>query len=351
MKVWLKNTLKVAAAGATIFAIGSAVLTMEKPANPEVAEVDADILALNFAPESKTQKFAKAMVELGMEEPRAYDWNGNKVFFTTTTTKESPTQVLRRFQDKFVEDGINERPWKRSMPKAEMAARPDLWPKLSPDKREEASRMLKGRYDRMSELFTGGVVPTQISKDYVSMVGMESKGDAEHGLDFLGEVLEGGGFKHASKHVKTMRWVEAMREGNQTRISAMWSDEDLDMQKFEQPKHAANVSPSSTIPVCMGCVRKTRFAGESAGEERYVSNVFHGTLSPEEAERFYMKAMLNRGWRLADSSQLLKIAELRDIKPVDGKKLLSFARGEDFATVFIHRGREGKTIVQVLESP
>ncbi len=350
MPTWLKNSLKVTAAGATIFLIASSILTMERPTQPEVREAEADIIALNFAEESKTQKFARSMVDLGMEEPRSYDWNGNKVFFTTATTQESPVQVLRRFQDKFVEEGINERRWTRSLPRAEMAARPDQWSRLSADKREAAAEQLKTRFDRMTDFFGGGVVPTQISDDYVSMVGMESRGEAEDGLEFLTEVLQNGGYKEASGQVKAMRWVEAMREGNRTRISAMWSDEELDMEKFEEPKHAANVSPSATIPVCMGCVRKTRFAAES-GEKGYVSNVFHGQLTPPDAARFYRMAMHHRGWKLSDSTRLLDLAERRGVKPPSDHEFLSFARGSDFATVLIYRGREGKTIVQVLESP
>lgn len=350
MPNWLKNTLKVTAAGATIFAIGTAVLTLE-PDTPEVKDVEADILALNFGPQSTNEKFTEAIDELGLDEPRAYDWNGNKVFFSTMTTQDEPIQVLRQFQDKFVEKGINKKRWTRSLPKSEAAANPQDWKHLPKGEREEAAAMLEQRFDRVSEFMSGGIVPTQISEDYVSMTGMESKGDAEHGLEFLNEVLGAGGFTEASKQVKSMRWVEAIREGSRTRVSAVWSDDELDMSKFEESRHASRVSASTTVPVCMGCERKMRFAGESEGEERYASNVFVGDLSVEDAISFYKRAMPNRGWKLSDTSHLLEIARAQQIKPPSDARLLSFSNERDFITLLVHPRHDGKTVVQAFESP
>ena len=102
----IKTAAKLAIAGTTIAGIGFAMVTFGGTKTP-VKEAEADILALDFAPKSKSEKFVDSLKDLGMEKPRVYDWNGNTMYLSTMVTNRTPTEVLRDFQGKFVENGVN----------------------------------------------------------------------------------------------------------------------------------------------------------------------------------------------------------------------------------------------------
>ena len=98
--VYLQMARKLGVCAAVIVAIGAVIATFG--GDDTVADAEADILALDWLPQSKHQRFVDTLRREGMSQPRSYDWNGNQVFFSTKTTDDSPFQVLRRLQDKFV---------------------------------------------------------------------------------------------------------------------------------------------------------------------------------------------------------------------------------------------------------
>ncbi len=349
MKKLVTSLGKILLAGATIAAIWTLMLVVSDEGEPTVKEADADIMSLAMGGETNTDKFVDALDNLGMDEPRPYDWNGNKVFFSTQLTNESPEQVLVRFQREFVRAGINSKPFDDSVRPADSSIDPNRWQAMPKDQAEDASEQLEERWDRDSAFFGGGIVPITVDKDYVAMAGTVSKSQAKDGFDFLKELHKKKG-KPLTEHVGAMRFIEATNVGKGTRVNAIWSDEDIEFSKFTATEKASNVSMSARIPSCMGCTRLMRFAGEAEEEQGYVMNIYEGTLSVGETVEFYERAMANRGWRLAKSTTMLRRLEQQGVKPRTNGEVLSFEKDGEFATILVHP-EAGKTSVQVMESP
>lgn len=347
MKKSLSNLLKIGLAGLTIAGIWTAMLVLSDDA--QVEEADADIVNVVMGGETNTEKFVSSLDNLGMPEPRPYDWNGNKVFFSTTLTKESPEQVLVRFQREFVRAGINERPYDSAASTVDSSIDPNLWKSMNKDRAEVASEKFAERWERDSAFFGGGIVPITVAEEYVAMAGTVSKGQAEDGFDFIKELHEDKG-KPLTEHVGALRFIEATDVGHGSRISAVWSDEDIEFSKFTATEKASDVSMSSRIPSCMGCKRLMRFAGESQEEESYVMNIYEGTLPVAHTVEFYEKAMFNRGWRLAPSTKMLRNLAADGIVPEMDAEVLSFEKNGEFATIMV-QPKHGKTSVQIMESP
>lgn len=60
-----------------------------------VESAGADIADLFGAPETSTQKFQRALDHLGHEAPRAFDLNGNTVYFSVNFVDYSPREALK----------------------------------------------------------------------------------------------------------------------------------------------------------------------------------------------------------------------------------------------------------------
>ncbi len=341
----LKPMLKLAIAGGLIFSIGGAIVAFDGP-TATVKPAEADILALNFAPASKSEKFVGSMKSLGMEKPRVYDWNGNKMFFSTMETDRTPKQVLSDFQRKFVEDGVNSHAYNDLGPNVAQFMDNDLWQKMSPEEREAKSAVVGRKYERTSDYFNGGMVPTVVSPKYVAMAGMESKGSAKDGLAFLKEVRSRGS-KRLTDNVGVARYIEAFQEGAKTRVTATWTDDKVDFAKFRG--HGDGIGFSEDAPGCVGCDRLMRFVGES--EKGYAANVFFSGQEVDQVVGFYEQALGNRGWRIAPSTTAMRNARKEGWMPDDGSELVSFARKGDFMTLLVFKTPEGRTSVQLIESP
>lgn len=114
MKKALYTTLRLGLTGATVAGIGWAFITLSPPKadlpvqeQSLVQESQADIFTMSFAAPNRTQKFMESLERLGHEPPRAYDANGNSMFFSTAVTHKMPEQVLREYQQEFVNQGLN----------------------------------------------------------------------------------------------------------------------------------------------------------------------------------------------------------------------------------------------------
>lgn len=340
----MTNFAKVALAGATIGAIGVAMVTLQP--NSTVKQADADILALDFAPQSKTEKFVGSLQALGMEEPRVYDWNGNKMFFSTMETDRSPKQVLGDFQRQFVQDGVNKHAF-TSMPEAAATyGHPSTWKNLSAQDRKAADEAWGDYINRGSEFFGGGMIPTVISSGYVAMGGMESKNGARSGIEFLKEVYQRKS-RNLTDSVGIARYIEAFSDGGRTRVTATWTQENVDFKKFRNI--GDNIGFTDKIPACPTCERMMRFKGES--EDAYANNYYQADLSVEQVVAFYEQSLTARGWRVSPATQAVRNAEKQGWKPESDAELVSFARGGEFITLLVNPQADGKTSVQVVESP
>lgn len=121
----------------------------------------ADILWANADAPSQTEKFERALDQLGHEPPRKYDVNGNEIFFSTRSTPKSPEQVLRRYQHRFVVEQINSEKYLKGKAAYESRTRDES---ADPE-----------RHARLEARFSGEVVPSKVSDRRVTMSGVVLK--------------------------------------------------------------------------------------------------------------------------------------------------------------------------------
>lgn len=165
-----KNLLRILLTVGLVGAIAAAFLVLNPPSNDGegigVESSQADVLWMTSFERSSTQKFAGALESLGHEPPRAYNLNGNDVFFSTRTTHKTPAMLIEEYQRAFVEQELNSRMWMQST---------DQFSRL------RGSEAHKKRYHERSEAAVNGeVLPAVVNDEYMSMTGMVfDKGDAD----------------------------------------------------------------------------------------------------------------------------------------------------------------------------
>lgn len=350
MNTLTTSLFKIGAAGATIFGIGWAIMVLQPTADEPVATADADISFLNFAPKSDQQKFVDSLLAEGMEKPRSYDHNGNKLFFSTTTTSESPRQVLERLQRRFVETGLNKHVHMAPPPPVPLAVEDIDIDDPAVRKILEENNIPRKKW---MDDYLGGVVPTGVSKDGFVMAGTTSNEESDDGEAFAKEVLaakKSGAIKDLGQAVKAMRYVDAVREGNgKTRVTAIWSDEEYDVEKMAniaEPGEELGIDPE--IPVCPGCKRLMHMRGET--EKEYANHAFQAPgHAAEQALGFYKQSLPSKGWAQSEAMDVMKRAQLIGLMPPLGAQMLSFTRGGEFLTVVAWE-HDGKTSVHVARS-
>lgn len=349
----VKNSLKLIAAATTICGMGWGILTFGHDVRGTVAvpEAEADILAFDFAPKSKTAVFVDSLDDLGMEEPRAYDWNGNKMFFSTMTTPDSPRDVLSRFQDKFLADGLNTKSHRERKPFTGKLTDIHRIKNASPAEQKKFLKVFESQWSGNNDFFSGGIVPTMVTDDYIAMTGAVSRDSADTNLDFLKEVTTKGKSKDLLDHVAGMKNIEIFKLGSGSRVTAVWSDEEMDMNKFTDVRRPGQVSGASNVPACPGCDRLMKVSGESLEEKGYVTTLFEGHSTKEDQIRFYRQAMGNRGWKESKAAEVLRKAEADGIKPSSSTDVMLFEREGKFMSFLVSPSEGGKTQVQVMESP
>ncbi|AWV90378.1 hypothetical protein DFR33_107222 [Bradymonas sediminis] len=345
----LISGLKLGASGALICAIAWAVVTFSSPGG-EVEPAEATILSMDmFAPASKSKRFADTLEAFDMEEPRAYDWNGNTVYFSMATTDASPMEVLHAFQQELVQNGVNKKMHTRILPSFPRVDSFEALGKKSESKKVE--RWSESKRAQLDDFFAGGLVPITIRPGYVAMAGATSKGEADNAVDFFKEQIAAK--RSLEDSVKIMRYVEARRAPDEakTMISAVWSDDKLEMDKFAPDSKRSDLAVSSEAPACLGCRRIMSFGG-TGKEANYGTNVFVGYQHVDETIQFYDRAMQNRGWKPATASIILRRLAEQGVIPPSAARTVSFNKDGKFATVVAYpSGMGGETQVHVFESP
>ena len=465
MKKALSTALRLSMTGATVAGIGWAFLTLNPPspqapadqAHSLVKESQADIFGMSFAAPNKTQRFVEALDRLGHEPPRAYEANGNAMFFSTAVTHKMPEEVLREYQQEFVNQGLNsevytqspfdllsagkESTYERAMkiidasmrgemiphavsrnhvalggatmnlPEQEFEGRPDALLANKAELTQSAverylaayeqcggdASIYQAQLDRLrgvdalvaqakagaqpdssagaqdaqgaqgapadikgaSALIdkaaqadgacSGGAQGGMCSQERAQLdqastraTALERAIEAQPELQAcpalvsLNRVMASASFKDARQRIKSMRYVEAIRDEHSqtTSVTATWSAEDMDAKKFMTetfgyPKEQTR----GDFPLCPGCRRSWNFGG--TGKERdYVTDIVFSTDSVGRVSDYYIREMAQQGWRLADSS-----AKAQELMQADGVQTptrhLRFQRGDKFMAVRI----------------
>jgi len=343
---------KLTVAGCTIALIALGFLTMNPDPEQPVKQAEADIFELGMGPTDKQDLFVQSLKELDMEKPRPYDWNGNKFYFSMKQTKQSPLEVMRDFQEKFAQNGVNSKAYITDVPTINQATPVLELKDASETERKKTAEIYKQNVQRLDDFFNGGVIPVHVSEDYVAMSGSTPKMEADGALDYLKNMAENR--QSLGESVRAMRFVDARRNRSTglTTVTATWSDRDLDIKKLTNRSDTTSLNVDPDIPSCMGCERLMRFAGEDK-EENYVDHVFAGSGSVNQIMAFYDHALKSRGWMPGDSSYALERFMAKGLPVNDpAARVRYYARGNTFLTVLAYPdSSKPRTIVHLLESP
>lgn len=342
----MKALLKLAGAGATVFTIALGMTVLQPTIDEPVKTAQADIAMFNFAPKSQQQRFVASLKRAGLEKPRAYDHNGNKLFFSTTTTTESPREVLERMQRTFVEEGVNDAVHLSPMTMFNTDALLDAVDRNDRVALHQQSRAVTETAAAVSD-YIGGVVPIMVDPTRVVMVGASTNDGADTPEEWLQEVVKGYAAKppqakfNLAAEVNAMRYVEAFVEGRATRVVAVWSDENYDPRKIVDVGEDLNVDLE--IPACPGCSRLYNIDGES--EADYSTTAYTSpSNSVEQMVSFYDRSLAAKGWQLSPNADALEVFEQHGIKPHFDARMMQYSRGEEFITVIAWPDHYGATV-------
>lgn len=312
----IKNLTKLGVAGGVIFGIGFALVAQD-PTSTEVgpAPAKADISDFMGAPASRSAQFTEAMVAMGMA-PRMYDFNGNVMFFAVGATEKGvrPRQALREIQAHLVDQGVNKSNHADMVPLRQAAGVID-WEAASKGKGGTDARF-KPLVDKAGLLLDGEVVPTEVTDDYVEMVGYEKN----RSVDDLSKLFEGD---ESNKKVGNLmggyRYIDAFYDEahDRTEISAVWSSEDFSSGRMDGTADDQS-PPDPDVPACMGCERDYRMQTIDKGDA-FSGNMYRTNVGVQQTYDFYRNSMAKRGWRESKSQLALnKLAqympELREIR-------------------------------------
>ncbi len=329
--------IKLGVAGAVIAAIAFSFVTFDNPRG-EVAEAEADIWDIFSQETSKHEAFMKTLEEEGMAPPRRYDHNGNQVFFSYDTTRESPRQVMHRYQDAFVRNDVN------------LMAHHTVREPIAPDQVDDADTMLQGSAG-LNEVFMGGLIPIELTRNRMAMVGIETKEGARDMEDLLLETELGR--VSPEEFVGGIRYVDAFREQGslETTVTAVWSDEHLDLSKFRSDSRAeGTVHPiEMEIPSCMRCTRVSRFSG-TEHEEGFHSILYRSEQqSIHELVDFYDLHMERYGWQPDPSMHGFNALQAQALAPNDrDSEIRAFVKDGLHLTLMIYYDeQDGNNYVKI----
>ncbi len=329
---WLMLRL---AAAASVTAAVFFVLVARDPVHVEPKDADADIADFMsqavFAPKNTTK-----LIESSGLAPRAYEVNGNTVYFAVGQTGKSPREVLDYYQSEMVAAGINSRKWTH-IPQERV--RTD--PKNADKHREDAHEMISAMMD-------GEVIPYVVSEKYTAMGGPIIKADSYQ------ELFEEWGHEELlrdhNKVMKGWRFIDAQKSSNGlTRVTSVWADEDFDVNQFKNP-NSANLGPNEFVPSCPGCKLVAR--SKSLQKDEPISfEMLKSTQDPATVASFYSKAMFARGWDLAESNHIQQFAasQVPDHPFNTRGPMLTFSKDDRNVTYTILPDEDGNTIVTAVE--
>ncbi len=318
MKRLLQITALLAAGGALLCAVtwGTVVWTPGEG----VATSEADITDFFSGEESSTKRFQRALDHLGHEAPRAFDLNGNTVYFSVNHVDKRPVEVLADYQDEFVYQDLNEHSY-------------------------NSSEYLGSQQTR-TDMLTGGVVPIEIGAHYVAMGGgvTENRADDDEGLAQLAADFGAG---RVDKKFRGYRHIEAFREPESrwTTVVATWSDETFDYRKMIAGSRTAGQGADPRVPACPGCTRLQRFEDLDA-ERGHVDHVFKGSSDPDSTLNFYDRVLVERGWSHSESTVVLERARKLQL-PLPDAGLRHFERGSQTLTLVVYAGEDGGSVAHL----
>ena len=134
MKHRVAGFLKVGASLLMLWGVGAAIVTLSPQGEvPQATAVVTDLVPRHLIAD---HAFGQMMIDRGME-PRAFDFNGNTVYFATQQVPGTPREVAASFQRDMVQRGINKEAHELDQGKA-------VLDRVTPQFTEELVANLKG---------------------------------------------------------------------------------------------------------------------------------------------------------------------------------------------------------------
>jgi len=308
-KLWM--LVKLGATGAVIAGIAFAFGVFNT--DLEVSSSDADIISFGRKEVTPTEKFIASMEDLGHSKPQAYNLNGNVVFFSTRLHgEESPLDVMKDYQKKFVEKGLAPRAFSLDDPDADEA---------------------------MLSSMNGGIVPMYASEKHVFMGGMIPAVPTK-----TVEELEG---LHAEfqrrgpwKMFKGFHNVDITKTETGTIATSSWSDENFNYAKMVPGNREMGQNVDPDVPACPGCVRLSSFE-DLDKNQTFRNNVYSGGHSVDNLARHYDQTLTARGWQATDATRIMdKIKENVDFQ---GKEAVQrqYEKDGKYVTILAHPSDNG----------
>lgn len=304
----LKTTFKLLLTGAMIAAIAFSFGVFTTDA--EVKRSEADILALDFAPAQPHEKLSSSLDKLGHPEPWPLEINGNTVYFSSKVHRDEPKRVMSDYLRTFYDQGVN---------------RQDYSTEYGEDVKTIGL-----------DAFTGGVVPILVDDDNIVLGGMSVGGQADTSDD-LRAIWDAHDPEHFEEMFSGFRHIQIDRDGPETLVSSVWSDEEFDYKKMNFGGREGDANASAEFPSCPGCIRLNSF--ESLDSDRpYESASFLGAgRSLLEAQDFYDRALRKRGWEPTEASSTMeKVRQHVNFQGKHEARMLQYAREGKFMTVIVH---------------
>jgi hypothetical protein len=280
----------------------------------------ADILDLVTVADTPGDRFERALKHLGHEPPRAYDINGNTVYFSVSHVDLDPIEVLRRYQDEFVHQELNSRTYTTL----------------------EDARTRQARQD----MLTGGIVPLRINSDYVAMGGGLTENLASDSAELM-DVAVAYARGEVEKKFRAYRHIEAFQDdgARYTTVVASWSDDQFDYRKMLAGSRVDGQHADPAVPACPGCTRLQRFE-DLAPDRNHVDHIFVGPLGPDKTIDFYRRALASRGWRPAPTTEVLRQARRMELD-MPAAQMRHFRRENSTLSLVVYPGSNNETIAHL----
>lgn len=294
---------------ATIWAPGEGVSTSQ-----------ADILDLFTGSDRPNASFERALKSLGHEPPRAFDINGNTVYFSISQVDQSLDEVLRRYQDEFVYQKLNARTY------------------LTQDD--------AGTQQALQDMLTGGIVPLEIGPEHLAMGGglTENKARNPEQLTKLQGAYSRG---EIDKKFRAYRHIEAFRDSSEryTTVVASWSDNKFDYRKMLPGSDVPGQNVDPQIPACPSCLRVQRFEDLDPNAD-YTEHIFIGERAPGQVLDFYHKVLSEQGWLRSDAAHLLTYARNFGLQ-LPASHTQQYQRGDEQLNLLIYLNDDKQTVAHL----
>ena len=290
---------KLLGCGFLIATIGFVITTFDL--SGDISESQADISWLSPFERSNTDRFGEALENMGHRDAERYELNGNTVYFSTTTSRKQPAQLMAEYQEEFRRQGLNDR----------------IYVDLDADEQD----------DRTETALTGGLIPLAMTDDFVALGGVITANKASDSSELV-ENYSDSDDKHDL--FRAHRYVEISRQADSrhTSVVASWSDEDFDHRKMIAGDDSAQ-GYDTVVPPCPGCTRLSRFAEDDPNLGGRVDMSFIGPASIERTRAFYAQALAQAGWQRESLNQEFHdLQQWFHIDLPDGETDL-FRRGDD----------------------